>query len=96
VTEAASIKDLHRIPGVGPSIANDLYRLGAGKVNVLVGMDPQQLYDDLITLEGRHVDRWLLSVFRVAVYFAQTPTNSDPELLRWWNWKDPAPSLLPG
>jgi hypothetical protein len=33
------------------------------------------------------VDRCLLYVFRCAVYFAEH-TRHDPELLKWWNWKD--------
>lgn len=29
------------------------------------------------------VDRCMLYVFRCAVYY-----EHDPELLKWWNWKD--------
>jgi hypothetical protein len=36
---------------------------------------------------GRHVDRCVLYTFRCAVYFA-SESKHDPELLKWWNWKD--------
>jgi hypothetical protein len=36
---------------------------------------------------GAHVDRCALYVFRCAVYFA-SEAKPDPELLKWWNWKD--------
>ncbi|WP_461209714.1 helix-hairpin-helix domain-containing protein [Desulfocurvus sp. DL9XJH121] len=78
--------DLQRIPGVGPSIAGDLLRLGHASVDSLRGQDPEALYRALMDLEGRHVDRCVLYVFRCAVYFAQG--GRDAEKLKWWNWKD--------
>ncbi|MGA3073400.1 MAG: helix-hairpin-helix domain-containing protein, partial [Bryobacteraceae bacterium] len=33
----------------------------------------------------------VLYVFRCAVYFA-SEAEHDPELLKWWNWKDQARS----
>jgi Pathogenicity locus len=80
------IKELSRIPGVGPSIATDLYRLGIREVAQLRGGNPQALYDELCRREEQHVDRCVLYVFRCAVYFA-SETRPDPELLKWWNWK---------
>ena len=82
-----ALKDLRRIPGVGPSIANDLWRLGIRSVGDLRGEDPQALYDRLCELQGFHVDRCMLYVMRCAVYFA-SHEHHDPELLRWWSWKD--------
>lgn len=81
------LRDLRRIPGVGKSIAVDLWNLGLRSVDELRGRDPNILYADLEALAGRHVDRCMLYVLRCAVYFAQTSTP-DPELLKWWNWKD--------
>ncbi len=80
-------KDLQRIPGVGPSIAQDLIDLGIESVRELVGRDPQQMYDQHCTQVGQHVDRCVLYIFRCAVYFAETP-DPDPELLKWWAWKE--------
>lgn len=75
------------IPGVGPSIARDLNRLGIQEVAELRGRSPETLYADLCQQAGQHVDRCVLYVFRCAVYFA-SEAKHDPELLKWWNWKD--------
>ena len=82
-----ALKDLQRIPGVGPAIAADLLGLGIASVDALRGQDPERLYQRLCEQAGRHVDRCVLYVFRCAVYFAEN-TVHDPELLKWWHWKD--------
>jgi hypothetical protein len=82
-----AIADLGRIPGVGPSIAADLRRLGVREVAELRGRNPEALYSELCQKTGRHVDRCVLYVFRCAVYFA-SEANPHPEMLKWWNWKD--------
>ena len=79
---------LQSIPGVGPSLAQDLRDLGIQQVAELRGQDPERLYTRLIAQRGVHQDRCVLYVFRCAVYFAETP-HPDPERLKWWNWKDP-------
>src|SRR5579872_6906561 len=85
--KSASIVDLSRIPGVGPSIASDLYSLGIREVADLRGGDPQFLYSELCRKMNQRVDRCVLYVFRCAVYFASERVH-DPDLLKWWNWKD--------
>ncbi|WP_120274110.1 helix-hairpin-helix domain-containing protein [Mangrovibacterium diazotrophicum] len=85
-----SIKELKTIPGVGKSIADDLWNIGILKVADLVGKDPEVLYDLSNRYAGVVQDRCLLYVFRCAVYFAETPGNEqEPEKLKWWYWKDP-------
>lgn len=81
-----AIRHLTTIPGVGPSIAEDLARLGYGMVEDLRDEDPEAMYKKLMDMEGRHVDRCVLYVFRCAVYFARG--GRDPEQCKWWNWKD--------
>lgn len=82
------IKALTTIPGVGKSIAMDLYHIGIRQVNDLTGKDPQTLYDQSNRFAGCVQDRCLLYVFRCAVYFAETPADKrDSEKLKWWNWK---------
>ncbi|UUX91497.1 helix-hairpin-helix domain-containing protein [Methanoplanus endosymbiosus] len=84
-----SLKDFRRIPGVGPSIAEDLYGLGYRSVSDLTGEIPEDMYEKLCMMQGQTVDRCMLYVFRCAVYFARTPESDyDPELLKWWSWKD--------
>jgi hypothetical protein len=83
----SAIAKLSQIPGVGPSIAADLCLLGIRDVAELRGRNPGSLYSDLCREVGRQVDRCVLYVFRCAVYFA-SEAKPDPELLKWWNWKD--------
>ncbi len=87
VTSGTSSTDLEVIPGVGPSIAKDLRDLGYADVESLRAQDPDRMYGDLCALRGTHIDRCVLYVFRGAVYFASNQSH-DPELLKWWNWKD--------
>jgi hypothetical protein len=87
------IKQLQVIPGVGPSIANDLYEMGITSVRQLKGKDPEKLYRKRCEQQAVLIDRCLLYVFRCAVYFASTK-RPRPELLLWWNWKDR--SITPG
>ncbi len=84
----AGIKDLRRIPGVGPAMAEDLLGLGYDSVNSLRGEDPEAMYARFMDQQGRHVDRCVLYVFRCAVYFAENPGETDAEKLKWWNWMD--------
>ena len=79
--------DLLRIPGVGKSIAQDLRDLGVTHVADLRHADAEALYDALCAQRGAHIDRCVLYVFRCAVYFA-TEERHEPDLLKWWNWKD--------
>jgi len=86
-TKEQILKEFQQIPGVGPSLSEDLWRLGLRSLDDLKQCHPQDLYDQLCALEGTHVDRCVLYVFRLAVYFA-THTKHDPALLQWWKWKD--------
>ncbi len=83
-----AIKALQQIPGVGKVIARDLWNLGISSVAELRGVDPEALYNDLCLMQQTQVDRCMLYVFRCAVYYA-SHEDPDPELLKWWNWKDP-------
>lgn len=83
----STIKEFQAIPGVGKSIAQDLVDLGYRNVDELQSEDPEEIYQNLIALRGRHIDRCVLYVFRCANYFAGNSVP-DPELLKWWNWKD--------
>jgi hypothetical protein len=81
------LHDLKRIPGVGSSIAQDLWDLGYRSVQELKDQDPEEIYQRLCEYQGADVDRCVLYVFRGAVYFASNEDH-DPQLLKWWNWKD--------
>ncbi len=81
------MNELERVPGVGKIISADLILVGINSVNDLKDKDPEALYERLCAVRGQKVDRCELYVFRCAVYYA-TETTHDPELLKWWNWKD--------
>ncbi|MCE1163900.1 MAG: helix-hairpin-helix domain-containing protein [Bacteroidetes bacterium] len=87
--KAQAIKELKTIPGVGKSIAEDLWNIGIRSVSNLRRKNPEKLYDLSNDYAGCIQDRCLLYVFRGAVYFAETPEDErEPEKLKWWNWKD--------
>lgn len=87
IASTAIHKELQRIPGIGPSLAQDLVDLGIKRVSALRGRSAERLYTRLCTLRGAHQDRCVLYTFRCAIYFAST-ARPDPEKLKWWNWKD--------
>ena len=75
------------VPGIGKSIAEDLHLIGIHHVHDLIGQDPQALYNDLCNEYNKVIDRCVLYTFRCAVYYAENDQH-DPELLKWWNWKN--------
>jgi hypothetical protein len=79
--------ELQSIPGIGPSLAQDLRDLGVRSVAELKDRNPEAMYQRLCMVRGVQQDRCVLYVFRCAVYFASTKRH-DPEKLKWWNWKD--------
>lgn len=79
--------DLQRIPGVGANMEQHLLKLGYHCVAQLAGEDPEEMYLRECALAKGPVDRCVLYVYRLAVYFAQTE-SPEPELLKWWNWKE--------
>jgi hypothetical protein len=74
------------IPTVGPRLAEVFMELDYADIDALRGENPQDMYDRLISQRGEHVDRCVLYVFRLAVYYAAG--GRDPQRLRWWDWKD--------
>ena len=84
--EESILREFKGIPGVGKSIARDLWDLGYRSVRELKDQDPEKMYKRLCDYRGTHVDRCMLYVFRCAVYFASNEEH-DPELLKWWHWK---------
>jgi hypothetical protein len=89
MTKEQSIKQLITIPGIGKSIALDLWNIGIRSIEDLKGRDPEILYYQSNKVAGTIQDRCLLYCFRCAVYFSETEEElRDPEKLKWWNWKD--------
>ncbi len=78
---------LEEIPGVGKKLAHELTTIGINEPADLKDGDPEKLYEALCDFKASPVDRCVLYVFRCAVYYASNESH-DPELLKWWNWKD--------
>jgi hypothetical protein len=88
-TKQEALKDLRQIPGVGISLATDLWNIGITSVADLKGKDADLLFDQSNTFAGIIQDRCVLYVFKCAVYYAETrPEERETEKLKWWNWKD--------
>ncbi len=89
ISKKQAIKELSIIPGVGKSIASDLWNISIKSIADLKGKDPQNLYDLSNTFAKTIQDRCLLYVFKCAVYYVNTPKEEhETEKLKWWNWKD--------
>lgn len=85
--KAIVLKKFRVIPGVGKSIAEDLWELGYRSFEDLKSEIPEQMYENFCSMVGMRVDRCLLYVFREVVYYVNNSTHA-PDLLKWWNWKD--------
>ena len=83
----AKMKRFQVIPGIGESLAQDLIDLGYREVEALLGEDPTKMYERLCSLRNQKIDRCVLYVFKCASYYVNNQIH-DPELLKWWNWKD--------
>lgn len=80
-------RDLVEIPGVGIRVASHMRDIGINSVDDLKGQNADALYERLCDFQASPVDRCMLYVFRSSIYYAEN-TDHDPELLKWWNWKD--------
>lgn len=83
----SKMHELEKIPGVGKTIAQYFVDIGIQSTQDLKGQKPEELYNRLCIHQGKSIDRCMLYVLRCAIYYAST-TDPDPELLKWWNWKD--------
>lgn len=79
--------NLQKIPGVGPSIAEDFQEIGINSVEDLREKNPEKLYKKICNKAGKKVDRCVLYICRSSVYFAESK-NPDKDKLDWWKWKD--------
>jgi hypothetical protein len=85
--EPSALEQLEQIPGVGKSVAQDMRNIGIDSVSQLENQDPEKIYQKLCSFKASPVDRCMLYILCCAVYYASN-TEHDPNLLKWWNWKD--------
>ncbi len=79
--------ELTTLPGIGPGVAADLRHLGIHSIKDLAESNPEHLVPRLQKITGHEQEPSLLYTFRSATYAART-SEPQPELLKWWNWKD--------
>lgn len=82
--------ELQQLPGIGPSMAADLRRLGVISVKDLAWRDPERLHARLCMLTGEHQDSCVIDTTRCEVHAARM-ARPKAELLKWWNWKGRSP-----
>ena len=82
-----AISDLTGIPGIGKNMAQHLINAGYPNIDSLKNQDPQEIYRKDCLFQGSHVDLCALYAYRLAVAYANGEIT-DPEKLKWWNWKD--------
>lgn len=80
--------ELRSIPTIGANMEEHLIRLGYSTLDSLTGQDPEEMYERDVQLHGGHLDRCVVYVYRLAVYYAENRHNLDPDKCRWWAWKD--------
>ncbi len=83
----AAAQSLLCIPGVGTDMQQHLNGLGIDCVDDLKGQDPEELFDRDCAQQGMAVDRCVLYVYRLAVYYAEHEVR-EKEKLQWWYWKN--------
>lgn len=84
-----ALRALRTIPGIGKTMAIDLWNLGIRSIADLKDQDAEALYILHNDLRKKVQDICVLYTFRCAVYFANTQgKKQDPEKLKWWHWVD--------
>ncbi|MFH1520052.1 MAG: helix-hairpin-helix domain-containing protein [Candidatus Micrarchaeota archaeon] len=87
MSKQKTLEEFRKIPGVGESIANDLWDLDIHSIKDLKKQNPDRLYNKFCAQKNMQVDRCMLYVFRCATYYVCNDKH-DPKLLKWWNWKN--------
>ena len=79
--------DLITIPNIGEKTKKSLMNIGITCVEELNGQKAEDLYNKDCLMKGYQVDKCLLYLFRMAIYYAEH-TSWEKEKLKWWYWKD--------
>lgn len=86
-----SLTSLQQIMNIGPSIADDLNRIGVLKPQQLINRDPFELYDQLCEHDGFRYDPCVIDCFMSAVDFM----NGNPPR-KWWDYTPKRKEILLG
>jgi hypothetical protein len=80
-----ALRRLRELPGIGPSLADDLFGLGYRAPEDLPGANPAEMFTRLEELTGSAQDPCVFDAFQCAVYVANTK-DPEPLLSQWWTW----------
>jgi hypothetical protein len=80
-----ALRRLQELPGIGPSLADDLFKLGYQVPEDLHEANPVAMFTRLEELTGSAQDPCVYDAFQCAVYFASTE-DPEPLLSQWWTW----------
>jgi len=79
--------ELEQILGIGKNMSQHLINTGYSTIASLKGKNHEEIYFKYCKIQNTQIDRCALYVYRLAVSYANG-TITDPEKLKWWNWKD--------
>ena len=89
MTREESLRELKKIPNIGPATAADLIRLGIRSKADLVDRDPLEMYETLCKKTRCRQDPCVLDVFMAAVDFANGATARP-----WWKYTPKRKAML--
>jgi hypothetical protein len=75
------LKELQKLPNIGPACAQDLLLLGIRNVSDLKGRTADDLYGELCAKTGSRQDPCVWDTFASVVHYAQTG-----ERKKWWEF----------
>jgi hypothetical protein len=81
MSDAQVLRELQKLPNVGPATAKDLVLLNIRTKEDLAARDPDELYESLCSLTGQRHDLCVRDVFASLVAFA----NGAPAK-PWWHY----------
>ena len=73
------LKELQKLPNIGPACGRDLILIGVRKVEDLKGRNADEMYEMLCERTGKRHDPCVHDTFASEVHFAKTG-----EAKRWW------------
>lgn len=79
----SDVKELHKIPNVGPATVRYLNSVGVHTPFELVGQNPYSMFDELCRISGKQFDPCLLDVFISAVKFMEGAPAKE-----WWQYTE--------
>ncbi|MCH2147199.1 MAG: helix-hairpin-helix domain-containing protein [Phycisphaerales bacterium] len=77
--------------GVGPDMADHLWRIDMRSKQDIADADPELMYKQDSELAGGHLDRCVLYVYRCVNAVCKAEQNNrqlHPDFHKWWNWSD--------